>query len=350
MNDEKQMILEMLKEGKITVEEASNLIDALGGKKSRSNSDFVSKLSQSLDSVIKRTSETISNFDLDNIDINQFNIKGETNTHKEMRIDDEINSINIDIPNGKVLVERASDSAITLTQDIWAKKGDLLDYLEIDINGDNLEVGINESYHNFDATSILHLSLGKNLYDNLDIDLINGNIEIEDVDFNATNINSVNAKINIINSCGNIDINNTNGKIDLKNTNGYLSVNNVNGSVYLSNISGESADINAVSGNIRVDGLDVKKYKADTHSGNIRIYNIKDSKEVKLNSGFGNITVDSQDFTGDIKANVLSQGLNISDKYKNKMQKNKGYEISTNVDKTDLEINASAGFGKINLR
>ena len=30
MNDEKQMILNMLKEGKITVEEASDLIEALG--------------------------------------------------------------------------------------------------------------------------------------------------------------------------------------------------------------------------------------------------------------------------------------------------------------------------------
>ena len=96
--------------------------------------------------------------------------------------------------------------------------------------------------------------------------------------------------------------------------------------------------------------MDTKEFKADTHSGNIRVYNIKASKEVKLNSGFGNITVDSQDFTGDIKANVLSQALNISDKYKNKMQKDKGYEVSTNMDNTDLEINASAGFGKINLR
>lgn len=35
MNDEKQMILEMLKEGKITVEEANNLLDAVGGKKNK---------------------------------------------------------------------------------------------------------------------------------------------------------------------------------------------------------------------------------------------------------------------------------------------------------------------------
>lgn len=350
MNDEKQMILEMLKEGKITVEEASDLIDAIGAKKSRNSNDFVSKLSQSIDSVIKKTTETIGNFDLDNIDINQFNIRGEKNTHKEMRIDDEINSINIDIPNGKVLVERASDSAITINQDIWSKKAELLDYLEIDINGDSLDIGINDSYHNFDATSIINLSLGKNLYDNLDIDLVNGSIEIEDVDFANTNINSVNTKVNVINSSGNIDINNTNGKIDLKNTNGNLSIDNVNGSIILSNISGERVDINAVSGNIRVDGLDIKDYKADTHSGNIRIYNIKNSNDIKLNSGFGNITIDSENYVGDIKAYAQSQGLNISDKYKNKIQKDKGYEVSTSVDNADLDIEASAGFGKINLR
>lgn len=54
MNDEKQMILEMLKEGKITVEEANNLLDAVGGKKIKSENDFISKLSQSIDSVIKK--------------------------------------------------------------------------------------------------------------------------------------------------------------------------------------------------------------------------------------------------------------------------------------------------------
>lgn len=353
MNDEKQLILQMLKEGKITVEEANELLNAIGNKKSRNDNDFMAKINQSIESVIKKTTdafESISNIDLDNIDINQYNIKGQVNTSKEMRIDDEINSINIDIPSGKILIERASDSAITINQDTWAKKGELLDYLDIEIIEDDLNISINEKYHNLEATSIIKLCLGKNLYENLNINLVNGNIGIEDVDFTETTINSINAKVNVINSQGNIEVQNTNGKIDIKNTNGDLTVDNVNGSIYLANISGDKAEIDAVSGNIRVDGLNTKTLLADTDSGNIRVYNIKDSEKMDLNSGFGNIVIDSESYTGDIKADVYSQGLNLSDKFKNKMQKEKGYEVSTNVEKEDVQIFASAAYGKINLR
>lgn len=353
MNDEKQLILQMLKEGKITVEEANELLNAIGNKKSHNDNDFMAKINQSIESVIKKTTdafESISNIDLDNIDINQYTIKGQVNTSKEMRIDDEINSINIDIPSGKILIERASDSAITINQDTWAKKGELLDYLDIEIIEDDLNISINEKYHNLEATSIIKLGLGKNLYENLNINLVNGNIGIEDVDFTETTINSINAKVNVINSQGNIEVQNTNGKIDIKNTNGDLTVDNVNGSIYLANISGDKAEIDAVSGNIRVDGLNTKTLLAETDSGNIRVYNIKDSEKMDLNSGFGNIVIDSESYAGDIKADVYSQGLNLSDKFKNKMQKEKGYEVSTNVEKEDVQIFASAVYGKINLR
>ncbi|WP_295885013.1 DUF4097 family beta strand repeat-containing protein [uncultured Anaerococcus sp.] len=353
MNDEKQLILEMLKEGKITVEEANDLLSAIGNKKGRNDSDFMARINQSIESVIKKTTdafESLSNIDLENIDINQYNIKGQVNTNKEMRIDDEINNINIDIPSGKILIERANDSAITINQDIWSKKGELLDYLDIEIIEDDLNISVNEAYHNLEATSIIKIALGKNLYENLNINLVNGNIEIEDVDFTDTSINSINAKVNVINSQGDIDIQNTNGKVDIKNTNGDLTIDNVNGSIYLANISGEKAEIDAVSGNIRVDGLNTKNLFADTDSGNIRIYNIKESEKIDLNSGFGNIVIDSESYAGEIKAEVLSQGLNLSDKFKNKMQKEKGYEVSTNLEKTDIEIFASAAFGKINLR
>lgn len=353
MNDEKQFILQMLKEGKITVEEANDLLDAIGNKKNRGDRDFMARINQSIESVIKKTTdafESISNIDLDNIDINQYNIKGQVNTHKEMKIDDDINAININIPSGKILIERANDSSITLNQDIWSKKPDLNEYLDIEISEDRLNISVNEVYKNLEATAIIKIALDKNLYESLDIDLVNGNIEIEDVDFSESKIDSLNAKVNIINSQGNIDIQNTNGKVDIKNTHGDLQVDNVNGSIYLANISGDKAEIDAVSGNIRVDGLDTKNLDADTHSGNIRIYNIKDAEKINLNTGYGNIVIDSESYNGDIKAEVLSQGLNLSERYKNKMQKDHGYEVSTNVEKVDIEIFASADFGKINLR
>lgn len=353
MNDEKQMILEMLKEGKITVEEANSLLESLGGKKSRPENDFISKFSQSMENVIKKTAETfenISNIDLDSIDINQYNIRGKVNTHKEMRIEDEINNISIEIPNGKLSIERANDSAITVNQDIWAKKSDLIDYLDIDIDGDKLVIRTNEKYENNNASAVLNLALGKNLYESLKVDLVNGEIQIEDVDFTNVELDSVNSKVNIINLSGDIHVNNVNGKIDIKNTNGNLNVENVNGSIYLSNITGQSANAETISGNIRVDGLDSKSFKADTNSGNIRIYNIKDSKEINMSSGFGNIVIDSENYQKDIKAYVVSQGLNLGDKFRNKIQKDKGYEVSTNAENADLDISAKAGFGKISIR
>ncbi len=350
MSDEKQMILEMLKEGKITVEEASSLLEALGGKKVRNENDFVTKLTQSIDSVIKKTTETIGNIDLDNLDINQYNIKGEINTHKEMRIEDEIEEINIDIPNGKIFVERASDSAISLTQDIWSKKADLIDYINVTIADKILTIEVSDSYQNLDASAVLTLALGKNFYEELNIDLVNGLIEVTDVDFTDLTLDGVNAKINVINSSGNIDINNTNGKVDIKNTNGDLVVDNVNGPIYLSNISGESAEIDAVNGNVRIDGLNTSNVHVDTHSGNIRVYNIVASSLIDLNSGFGNIVIDAENYKGDIKAQVVSQGLHMTDRYKNKVQNEDGYEVSTNVNNADIVVTATAGAGKINLR
>lgn len=353
MNNEKQMILEMLKEGKITVEEANNLLEAIGDKKVKNDNDIFSRFAQSIESVIKKTTETVenlSNIDLDNIEINQFNIKGQSNTHKEMRIDDEINNINIELINGKIYIERAIDSAITISQDIWSKKTDLEDFLDIDIVEDSLNISVNKAYKNYDATPIIKLSLGKNVYDSLDINLVNGVIEVEDVDFTNSVIDSVNARIAVINSSGNLDIDNVNGKIDLKNTNGKLNVDNVNGTIYLSNISGEEANVDAVSGNVRVDGLSSKSFKANTSSGNIRIYHIKDAEDINVESASGNIVIDSEGYEGDIKVTVESNFLNLGEKYKNKIQHENRYQVSTNIENQDLSIYVESTFGKVSLR
>lgn len=267
-----------------------------------------------------------------------------------MRIDDEINKISIDIPNGKILIERAVDSAITLSQDIWSKKNDLIDYLDVDIDEDSLNITVNDKYNKVDASAVIKLSLAKNLYDDLEIDIVNGTVEISDVDFKDQTIDSVNAKITIINSSGNLSIDNVNGKIDIKNTNGELEIDNVNGAVYLSNISGEMASVDAVSGNIRVDGLNSKEFDADTTSGNIRIFGIKDTKNISLDSTSGNIIIDAEGYNGDIKAYVDGHYLDISDRFKNKIQNEDGFEVSTNINNTDLNINIDSSFGKVSLR
>ena len=350
MTEEKQMILNMLKDGKITVEEASDLLAAIGDKK-KSDNDLGGKITSAVDNIIKKATETLSNIDLDNmIDLNNFNIKGEFNTHKDIRIDDEIDNINIDLVNGDIIVEKADDPGIILSYDIYSKKSNLEDYLDVEIKDGKLSISQNEAYKNVQASVNLKLALGKALYENLNIDSVNGKVEVADVDFDNLNIDTVNAKINLINIKSAIDIDNVNGKIDIKNTLGKLSIDNVNGAIYLANLRGELAEVDTVNGNVRVDGLESDKFSADSNQGSIRVYNIKNTKELDLDTRNGAVVVDTTDYPGEIRAFVESPATNVTEKFENKIKTSTGYEISTTNDESDLEIKASTGFGRVSIR
>lgn len=354
MNEEKKMILDMLKEGKITVDQASDLLDAIGKDKARNNEEsFVDKLSTSFEKIMKKTSEKLSNIDLD-LDLQDLNIP--SNFHKlnaslkedQTNIDDDINKIKVDLINGGFKIERSQENSIIVDQKVYFKdKEDTeKDYLKIDVVEDELVISVNEAYKDLDARPEVKLYLGKNIYDNLDIDILNGDIEICDVDFKENKIYTTNAKTRIINSAGDIEINNTNGKIDLNNTNGKTRVKNVNGSVYLTNMSADDAEIEAVNGSIRIDGLNVDKLKLKTNLGSVRLYKIKEAKNVEIDTLYGSVTVDTEGFDKDIKALLDASSYNISEKFKNKLEKSSGYEVSTNPEKTDLDLKVKTVFGK----
>lgn len=350
MNDEKQMILNMLKEGKITVEQASDLLGALGANKNKSD-NLTNKITGAVDSIIKKATDTIQAIDFDQaLDLSQFNFKGEYNTHKEIRVDDEIKTIDIDIVNGDIEIDKSDDNSIAIRADVWAKKADLSDFLNVEVAGDKLSINLNEAYKLMQATCDLKISLPASSYDDLSINQVNGKIEIADVDFNNLDLNTVNGRILLINTKAFVNVSNVNGKIDIKNVFGPIDINNVNGSIYAYNIGGDYADISTVNGNLRVDGLGSSKLTANSNSGTIRVFNIKNTKEISLKSGFGNMVVDTSDFDGIIRANVESKSINITEKFANKIQDGKGYEISTSTEDPDLSIKVSCDFGRVSLR
>ena len=328
MNEEKKMILDMLKEGKITVEQASDLLEAVGKDKSKNNEEsFVDKLSTSFEKIMKKTSETISNFDfdfdLDNVNIPNIYHINSTKSENQTKIDDDINSIEIDVTNGSFEIERAQENHIFNTK---------------------------EEYKFLDASANVKLYLGKNLYDKIDVNIVNGQVELCDVDFKENNMESINARLTVINSAGNIDLKNTNGRIEIRNTNGDIEVSNVNGSVYLTNVSGGKADINLVNGSIRVDGLNMENINLSSKSGSIRIYKIVDSKEINIDTKFGSVVIDTNEFRKNIKALIKASSYSIADKFKNKLQKENGYQVSTNPEENDLNIDVKSGFGKVSIR
>lgn len=357
MNEEKKMILDMLKEGKITVEQASDLLEAVGKDKAKNNEEsFIDKLSNSFEKVMKKTSETISNFDFD-LDLDSVNIPNiyHINSQKsenQTKIDDEINEIEIDLINGSLDIERAQENHIMVEEKVFFKNKEdqKNDYLNIAVVEDKLIINVNENYRSLDASANVKLYLGKNIYDKLDVNIINGQVEICDVDFKENNIESTNARFTLINTAGNIDLKNTNGKIEIRNTNGNLEVSNVNGSVYLTNVSGENANVDLVNGSIRIDGLNMENVDLASKAGSIRIFKIIDAKNVNMATQFGSVVVDTNEFNKNIKALIKSSSYSIAEKFKNKLQTKDGYQVSTDPEESDLDLDIKSAFGRVSLR
>lgn len=350
MTEEKQIILNMLKEGKITVEEASDLLNAIGDKKSREN-DFTGRIGSTVDSIIKKATEAISAIDLDQaFDINNFNLKGEINSHKDIRVDDEIDEINIDLVNGEILVERGTEEGIIISTDVFSKKANLEDYINVEIRDNILDIEENPDYKSLGASVKLRIQVGKDFYEKLSIDTVNARVEIVDTNFDKLNIDSVNGKIIIINSKADVDIDNVNGKIDIKNIDGKLRIDNVSGAIYLATMKGEMVEVDNISGNIRVDGLESERLIANSRSGSIRLYNIKDTRDLDLETVSGIIVVDTNDYDGDIKAFVESPAVNVTEKFTNKIKTDEGYDLSTPGEEAKLNIKAKTSYGKVSLR
>lgn len=351
MNEERKMILEMLKDGKINVDEASDLLEAVGSNKSNRGEDsFINKLSNSFEKVLKKTGETISNIDFESMTnpSNLYHISSIA-VDNETKIEDDIEEISVDILSGKLQIERAQENYILVDQTVFFKEKDeeVKDYLEIETEDGKLSISVNPKYKDYQASANVKLQLGKNVYDKLTLDVVNGEIEVCDVDFTNSNIESVNGKITVINSAGDIFIKNTNGKIEVKNTNGSLDVNNINGSIYLTNVSGNAASLEAVNGSIRVDGIKSDKLLVNSKSGSIRVSKLENISNIGLNSGFGTVVLDTEGYGKDVSVTIKSTNYSISDKFKNKIQREEGYQISTNPDKTDLRADIQAGFGKV---
>lgn len=351
MNEERQMILEMLKEGKINVDEASDLLEAVGsGNKNKDEERLVDKLSSSLEKVIKKTSKTISNIDFDSM-TNPNNIYhiNSVSVENETKIDDEVKEIEVNLINGDIKIERAQDNFILVKEKIFFKEKteEVSDYILIDVEDEKLSIRVNPEYKNYHASADIKLALGSNIYDALSINTVNGEVEVGGVDFTKTVLESVNGRILLENSAGDVDIDNVNGKIEIKNTNGSLDIDNVNGSVYLTNISGSEADVTAVNGSVKIEGVNSDKVRVNSQSGSIRVGRLSGVSDISLNSGFGTLIVDTEGYQGDVAAIIKSTNHSISDKFKNKIQRKEGYQVSTNPENTDLNMDLKAGFGKI---
>lgn len=320
MSEEKKMILNMLREGKITDEEALKLLDAIANKSQNSEeqenintekfesnvNNFVNKILSGIEKGLNKAGEAINNLDIDLSSLSFSDIKYNGNATKTTRIENIDDKINLFLnnPNGKIQVYKSTNDFVEIVEivnfdeSLYNQNSEFLQY-KTEENNHYYGIDINKNNKNFTSQLIVTVpdekienlkaksSNSKIMIDNLQLrDIIlettNGKIEVNNVISNEFTATTTNSKIEAKNvtaavfksqttngkietneiKADKISANTTNGKIVLAKVNSQnIDAHNTNGAIYLSvpNTNPKNINLSSTNAGIYIEGLDYSK-------------------------------------------------------------------------------------------
>lgn len=355
MTDEKKMILKMLEEGKITAQEASELLEACSSDKFENS--FASKFSSSVEKAVKKAAEKIENIDI-NIDLDdlmknsrKFVSSFPYEVSDSTKIEDEIKSVDVNIANGSVNIQRSYESNVRVDEVVAfkSKEDKQDDILDVIVNDGTLMISVKEGFEERTKSEV-EIYLPTATYDNLKVRLANGSFELSDTNFKNSDIENVNGRIEIENSESNFKLEDVNGRIALKNTKGNVDARNVNGNISLNHITGEDLDVKCVNGSIKADAFSFNNSNLKSQNGRISITSILSGKSIVATTSNGEIFLDSSDYNGNVKANIKGASVSFSDKFENVKKENGEYTISKKASDPDLDIKIKSRSGDVTIK
>ena len=294
MSEEKKMILNMLKEGKITEEEALKLLEAI---KEPSDTDheasfdeesferkmegFANKFASGVESIVKKTGQALSNiklgydFDVDFGNGKSYNLsklKAETTRDFDHRIASGAYSLNIINRNGDTIIRSNHEDKLYVHADI--KYDDK--YIDEDFNFVDFRVNDHE----------IILESVKNKYKKQPYN-VNLTISIpQDMDLSELTIQNVNGDTNILGIKSNrLIVEEVNGDIGVKFFEADLvDLSNVNGEIKLEDCSSSTSKFNTVNGNINLlaNNDKLRLVEADTVNGDIKL-RLPEGRPIQIN-------------------------------------------------------------------
>nr|WP_075573452.1 DUF4097 family beta strand repeat-containing protein [Ezakiella massiliensis] len=306
MSRERELILEMLKDGKITNDEALKLLDAIGENKSQEKKNkssnkvfddsFVDKVTDSISKIGTKTEEAIKKLNLDNlwegISVNigscfeDLNARTRQEYNHDLNEDGEVKGIDVENIRGRLdVITDLSDQIkveIDIKYDERDNKNNKNDYYDIYLEGDTLKVKPKFKKYKADSyISDIRLTLPKRNFEEIKLENVSGCIEAEGLNADEADIEAVSGKVMVKNS-----------KMDKAN------IEAVSGKVEIENISGTNLNASTVSGKVVADEIDYKNAYLETVSGKIEIDDIKNSAEridIEVVSGSINLGLDGVD-------------------------------------------------------
>lgn len=359
MTDDKKLILKMLKEGKITEEEAIMLLDSIqsGPRRDRKNnqSEFetsiLDKIGESFAKFSKSASDMINSFDFDDFALKyNSNYKSKSETERVVSADSaEKENIDLEISNrdGKIEIYTWDNDTIEARANVVYNDKFVpasSDFIKIEEEDEKIIIKPdfakkNERYFNLNLTVILP----KKLFRSLKVNSTNSNIIMRNIKAEDLLINSTNSRININ------DINAKTARIE-----------STNARIYLEDIEGENLEIETTNGKIDVVDVSSNKVNVKTTNGAININTVKPEVEsLDLKSFNGNISVNLGEITKPIKAKASTFIKTIdTNNISNSLFTNYLTEDNMVIAFTDgydenedrLDINADTHIGSVNIK
>lgn len=376
MKEEKLMILSMLEEGKITSEEAIELLEALEDVEiSSEHKAFTEEDSQdtikeeniskskfnSLEDIGSDITSALSNMFSGLKDIgNSFNFRG---NYETITTDLDMDLSNIENPsldlraiNGNIRLRPKDGNKIFIKSTCQYKNGLILqDEPYFDFYMDGNKVVFNPKY-NSSISIKLDVFLPEKSYDEIILNSSNGKIDIQELNVDTLRCLTTNSSIDIAEVNGKkIDLTTKNGRIEGRGTSSdIINATTTNSNIFLNDIHCSEIDAKTANAKIGINDIDAGKIICKTSNASIEANDIT-CDTIHLTTSNGKVTCDDIDMNRvkEIKL-ITSNGSINSEIYE--ANKDSYFDLETSMGSITLDVpdlvyklnrQANLGFKKI---
>lgn len=359
MKKEKELILKMLEDKKITTEEAMKLLDQLEDEHYEpNNKNKKTTFGSMISNFVKNTVESAMTAAI-NSDKVQINFGDKSNSHHfdlshsyilKDKIPNSINSLKFDLINGdiKIKTESIDNPTLKVYTHNRAEENELENRFNINFESDYLYISEiserehfevkNMSIHNYSTHYLLELTLPSKEYDLFTATTLNGDIDINGIKLENLNLKTQN---------GDIDIEDISAKSLIAATS--------NGDINISDTDVDAINTLTSRGDICVEDFRTDNLVCKSSMGDIDISDSRDIGEsLNCNTSMGDIDVDLTGVAADIELDASVSApmgdLNLSDRFLLVEGSKRKRKVYTNTNfKRNIYVHLNTSFGDINV-
>ena len=372
--NEKEIILKMISDGKITAEEGAELLEEIEkskrdyerSKRNETGSSFGENLRKELNSY----SESISEREIPEkiIGVISPNRTVNVNSTYEEEFED-IDKIIIEVTDSKILITGTDSEKVKLKirSDKFFKEDELEKYFTLDEEGGLLKLTQkkNKKTSEFLGIKFQGLTLGKSICEisipkDIYFEFISARSAVGDIEVSS----ALSQKVNVVASAGRVkikdidcsiaDLSSNASSVTIENSsvNDYASLSTMAGSVYIENTISPTVKADTKAGSVSVTNSDIKELVATTFAGSIDVSRIiGEPISYTLTTTTGSVNLDTANVQN-VKAFCTSNKFFSSIKCSKNYRSGSGDEneaVYVKGNEIGLNVHLATQMGKINI-